>query len=213
MVEKFTSNNESKKESVKNIAKKTAQVLCPSLLIVDLIKKRKEKHQWLDNKHSKKLESNKENGNDRQKEQLATQKFNEICDRINKISKWDVYRYNDGNTTIDISVTEDEVQEIIFIDKQDSEQTTTYELKRTKTWNYQLHGIENNKRNTIDDLTTDELLDDILPLIENRIEDAENHQKQERINKIKKANLLAQSQDQKDADDLLKWLNNSSSLA
>ena len=150
------------------------------------------------------------------KKQLVTQKFDEICDRINKISKWDTYRYNDGNTTIDISVTEDdvEVEKTIFIDKSESEEhTTTYELKRTKTWNYQLYGIENGKRNTIDDLTPDELLDDILPLIESRIEEAENHQQQERINKIKKANLLAQSQDQEDADNLLKWLGNSNNLA
>lgn len=215
ITEKFTQNKEFNSKSPKELIKKAAKIGFTAALwpIPYILKKRNEKHKWLDDKNSKKLESNKERRNDKQKEQLATKKFNEIYDRINKISKWDVYRYNDGNTTIDISITEDEVQQIIFIDKQESEQTTTYELKRTKTWNYQLHGIENNKRNTIDDLTSDELLDDILPLIENRIEEAENHQKQERINKIKKANLLAQAQDQKDADDLLKWLDNSSSLA
>ena len=135
--EKFTQNKEFNSKSPKELIKKAAKIGFTAALwpIPYILKKRNEKHKWLDDKNSKKLESNKERRNDKQKAQLATKKFNEIYDRINKISKWDVYRYNDGNTTIDISITEDEVQQIIFIDKQESEQTTTYELKRTKTWN------------------------------------------------------------------------------
>lgn len=212
MGEKITHDTEFNKESVKNMSKNISIPF--GLLISKLIKMRNEKHEWLKDKQSRNLES--ETQINSQNEQLASQKFNEIFDRISKICKENTprdrntssdnepFRYNDGSTIIDLSVTDDDEQQEIYIDKHDWDHTSTYMLKKIKTWEFQLSGLDNNKRNTVNNLTPEELLNDILPIIEKRIDEAENYQKQKRINKIKKANLLIQSQDEKEADNLLK---------
>jgi hypothetical protein len=55
----------------------------------------------------------------------------------------------------------------------------------------------------VDNLTPEELLNDILPNFEKRLNEAEAQKKQDRRDALDNASKYAQKQDQQEADDLL----------
>ena len=85
--------------------------------------------------------------------------------------------------------------------------------KDIKSWEFQLRTYHNDINDTIENLSPEQILNEILPNFEKRLNEAENYKKQEINKKIKEASKYAEAQEQKEADDLLKWLDDSSSLA
>jgi len=153
-------------------------------------------------------------------EQLANQKFDEIFNKIygnqpsNAMSenglaiqkdgdiKWELWAFNNSNIWLQ-KIT-------ISWFWANGNEPSNYTLKR-ENWKFELEttvwegGV---KKNVIDNITPEELLNNFLPKFEKRLNEWEELKKQQRQKAIEDANQYAYQQDQQDADRLLQenWL-------
>ena len=74
--------------------------------------------------------------------------------------------------------------------------------------NFTLSTTEGENWKKIKNLTEEELLNNVLPKFEKRLNEAKNLQRQERQKSINNAGKYAYEKDQNDADKLLEWLEN-----
>ena len=131
---------------------------------------------------------------EKSQELLASQKFDEIFNKI-----WGVLSYkNDKGEKIIIGTSSSNSEKIISIEKNGK---ITYRLDNQNgkfTLNYWP-----NLENVIEDVTSDELLNNILPNFEKRLNEWETLRAQERQKALEDSNQYAYQQDQQDADRLL----------
>lgn len=152
-------------------------------------------------------------------ENEALQRFDEIFDKISEIGDESPsvngfdgversYTYENHDIKITISSSGSNFWKYISIKKDSWDQVTFYFLSK-QWWKFGLAAPNLH----IDNLTPEELINDVLPNFENRLDEAYKdkdqsieRERQERDEQIKMAWSYAQVQDQKKADDLLKSL-------
>ena len=77
-----------------------------------------------------------------------------------------------------------------------------------KSGNFTLSTTEGENWKKIKNLTEEELLNNVLPKFEKRLNEAKNLQRQKRQKSINDAGKYAYEEDQNDANKLLEWLEN-----
>lgn len=160
---------------------------------------------------------------EKSQEQLANQKFDEIFNKVfdiwnsfeDKFSKYSSINLNrEDGTSWWIQVSEDiktwdKSIEIFWYEHEDKP-GSIYMLSR-EWWKYSLvSGFDKKdfeddirERNTVNNLTSQELLNNILPNFERRLNEWETLKAQERQHAIENANQYVYQQDLQDADRLL----------
>ena len=154
-------------------------------------------------------------------EELASQKFDEIFDEINKNGIGSVIGVGSSISVDGFSIETSDKDWVKYItiykdagvDKNGYHMTTEYSLSKSKfTW-FSLKISDGNMTRDITDITPQELINEVLPKFQKRLNEAKILKAQERQRAFKEVSGYAQAQDQKEADDLLKWLDDLRSLA
>lgn len=153
-------------------------------------------------------------------EQLANQKFDEIFNKIygnqpsNTISENGLAIQKDGDIKWELLAFNNPYiwLQIITISWywENGNVPSNYRLER-ENWKFKLETTvweEDVKKNVIDNITPEELLNNFLPKIEKRLNEWVELKKQQRQKAIEDANQYAYQQDQQDANKLLQenWL-------